>query len=245
MLVFASTGQQIGSVDLTVPLKALKPAENQEQKAPPNGCDKLSDGIIADGWAEPPDRRPLDLVVEVTKVNDANPVIGSELQAEVRMRNGDTRTIEIPWSTDHSIVEAGQNPESLQWNAGTFEFMLRIPHVTQVRLKSLTGWLYSSKFSAGSQLTIQPGESITALVKLKLEDEYAIPPRATERRRMATVSRVVPGRPFLEREGLQNMEWLLPLRSFLLAAECTGDDTSHSTRFTPEKRAHQVGQSDT
>jgi hypothetical protein len=176
MLVFASTGQQIGSVDLTVPLKALKPAENQEQKAPPNGCDKLSDGIIADGWAEPPDRRPLDLVVEVTKVNDANPVIGSELQAEVRMRNGDTRTIEIPWSTDHSIVEAGQNPESLQWNAGTFEFMLRIPHVTQVRLKSLTGWLYSSKFSAGSQLTIQPGESITALVKLKLEDEYAIPP---------------------------------------------------------------------
>jgi hypothetical protein len=114
--------------------------------------------------------------VEITKVNGENPSIGGELQAEVRMRNSDTRAIQIPWSTDYSIIEAGQDPESLQWNAGTFEFMLRIPHVTQVRLKSLTGWLYGSKFYAGSQLTIQPGESITALVKLKLEDEYAIPP---------------------------------------------------------------------
>ncbi len=171
LLVSTPIAQQVGSVDLTRP-----PAGTREKRDLPNGCEKLSGGGIADGWVEPEDHRPRDLVVEVINVSDWKPAVGRELQAEVRLRNIDARSIQIPWSTDPNVIEDGQDPANLQWDVGTFEFTLRDPQDNQIALKSLTGWLYGSKFSAGSQLTVHAGESIVALVKFKLEDKYPIEP---------------------------------------------------------------------
>jgi hypothetical protein len=168
--------QQISSVDLTHPPEPSKHAENQEKRALPNGCEKLSDGAIADGWVKPENDRPRDIVVEVVNIRDKKPAIASEVEAEVRLRNADNRSIQIPWSTDPTIIKTGQNEYDFVWDVGTFEFMLRDQHDNEVFLRSLTGSLYGSKFAAGSQLTIQPGESIAAVVKFKLENEFRIPP---------------------------------------------------------------------
>jgi hypothetical protein len=43
-------------------------------------------------------------------------------------------------------------------------------------LKNSSEWVYGSKFSAGSLLTLQPGEWITAKVKFTLEAEYLYRP---------------------------------------------------------------------
>ncbi len=176
LLAFSPEAQQVGSVDLSRPPEASKPSESREKTTLPKGCEELSPGGIGDGWVKPEDQLPRDIVVSVISLSDTKAPVGSELQAEVQLQNSDKRAIQIPWSTDSSLIENGQDPEHLEWEVGTFEFMLRDRKDTKIRLKSLTGWLYGSRFSAGSQRTIQLGESITAVVKFKLEDKYAIPP---------------------------------------------------------------------
>jgi hypothetical protein len=175
-LTFFLQGRQIGSVDLSHPPETSKATSDQEKTALPKGCEKLSGGGIADGWVKPEDHLPRDILVEVIKVSDTESAVGSELEAEVQLQNADKQPIQIPWSTDSSLIENGQDPEHLQWEVGTFEFALRDSEDHQIALKSLTGWMYGSKFTSGSELTIRPGESITALVKFKLEDKYPIEP---------------------------------------------------------------------
>jgi hypothetical protein len=142
----------------------------------PNGCKKLSGGMIADGWIEPENHVPQGIVVEVVSVKDTAPVLGSEVTAEVRLRNADTRPIKIPWSTDFTTIRNGQSPNALQWEEGTFEFRLKDQQGQQVLLKSLTASLYGAKASPGSQLILEPGQIISALVKFRLEEEFPIPP---------------------------------------------------------------------
>lgn len=176
LLAFSPESHRVGFVDLTREREASKRSESQEKSKLPNGCEKLSDGIIADGWVKPQDGRRRDIVVKVVRTGNMRPVLGSELQAEVELQNNDERPIQIPWSPDFGPIEGDQGPEHLEWEGGTFEFMLVAPRGAQIRLKSLTNWLYGSNFTAGSLLTIRAGESITALVRLKIEDKYAIPP---------------------------------------------------------------------
>jgi hypothetical protein len=109
-------------------------------------------------------------------VNNMTPALGSEVEASVQLRNIDSHPIQIPWSTDETVKEQGQEENHLQWEAGTFEFRLRNKEGNRVALKSLTGWLEGSKFVPISMLTIQPGEYIAALVKFKVEDLYQIEP---------------------------------------------------------------------
>jgi len=114
--------------------------------------------------------------VEVVSVKDTKLTLGNEAMAEIRLRNADTRTITISWSTEFVAIHNGQSPNALQFEEGTFEFGLKNSKGQEVRLKSLTASLYGSEASPGSQLAIAPGESVTALVKFKLEEEYPIPP---------------------------------------------------------------------
>lgn len=167
LLVGAAFGQQIGSVDLTRP---------PGREAPPKGCKELVPGAIGDGWPQPEDHVAGDITVTVASVKDANPVLGTALVAEVQLRNSGTRSIEIPWMTKFSAMEKGQNPDAMSWDEGTFEFTLKDQQGHKVSLKSLTGAVYGSKYAAGSELTINPGENVTALVKFKIEDQFAIPP---------------------------------------------------------------------
>jgi hypothetical protein len=163
--------QRTDPVDLTQIPKPLKSADDL-----PNGCKKVTGGMIADGWLEPENHVPLEIAVEVVSIKSTRPALGSESTAEVRLRNADTRPIKIPWSTKFATIQNGQTPNALQWEQGTFEFRLKDQQGQQVLLKSLTGSLYGAKTSPGSQRILEPGESITALVKFKFEEEFSIPP---------------------------------------------------------------------
>lgn len=170
LLISNILAQQIAPVDLTHP-----PIQASTSKNLPDGCTKLTPGIIADGWPELKDHLPFEITVEVVSVKDPNAILGSELEAEVRLRNSDSRPLQIPWSTNPNVIEDGQDPNAFEWDQGTFEFSLKDKTGHQVPITSLTGSLYGSKFSAGSELTLKPGENISALVKIRLESAYQMP----------------------------------------------------------------------
>lgn len=133
-------------------------------------------GGTADGVVQPEDHQMRHIVVQVLSAKDLKPILGSEVEAVVQLRNSDTKTIQIPWSTDSDVVKDGQKQDDVQWEGATFEFTLGDHEGSQVALKSLTQWLHGSKFAPGSLLTLQPGQSIRALVKFKLEELYPTEP---------------------------------------------------------------------
>ncbi len=169
ILATSAQAQQIASVDLTHPKVPTKSAGTQ---ALTKGCEKLLPGNIGDGFVAPPNHEPREIVVEMVKLSNENPTIGSELQGEVQLRNSGKYPIKIPWSTDPDIIEKGQNPNRLQWEEGAFSIELK--HGYEL-LVSLSQSLFGSRFSAGSELTIQPGEWVTVFVKFKLAPQYGLP----------------------------------------------------------------------
>jgi hypothetical protein len=173
MLATSALGQQIASVDLTHPTEPPKSTGKQNKTVLPKGCEKLLPGVIGDGFVGPPDSEPREIVVEMIKASNQSPAIGSEVQGRVQLRNNGKYPIEIPWSTDPTVAVKGQDPYHLNWEDGNF----RVVWQDDFLLKNLTQSLYGSRFAAGSMLMIQPGEWVTAEVKLKLEPEYPIPGR--------------------------------------------------------------------
>lgn len=171
LLISIPFAQRIDPVDLT-----RLPEISKNTADLPDGCKALSGGTIADGQLLPKDHSPERIVVEIVSVKDRKLTLGSEATAEVRFRNADTSTITIPWSTEFSAIHNGQSPNALRFEEGTFEFRLTNQKSQEVLLKSLTASLYGSDASPGSQLAVAPGESVTALVKFKLEEEFQIPP---------------------------------------------------------------------
>jgi hypothetical protein len=181
----SGAAQEVGSVDLRLPPNPLKTATQEKGKenstAPtkqaeksdlPSGCEKLSPGIIADGFVNTDDHRPRPILVKVSKISETNPSEGSELEAEVQIRNTGTKTIQIPWSVDPNAARLGQGPTAYEWDGGYFDVLLRIRNPNGEMLKSLSRELYGSKFQPGSLLTLLPNEWITAKIKFKLEAEY-------------------------------------------------------------------------
>lgn len=164
--------QQIGSVDLTRPV----PPSVSHNRPVPAACKDLKSGGIADGWPQPEDHKARRIQVAVLSVKDEKPALDSEVETTVQLRNTDTHPIQIPWSADPSVIEEGQNEDYLEWEGGTFLFFLSDQARHRVMLKSSTEWLNGSKFVSGSLLTIQPGQSIAALVKFKVEELFPIEP---------------------------------------------------------------------
>jgi hypothetical protein len=169
ILASSAQAQQIASVDLT---HSKVPTKSAGMQALPKGCEKLLPGGIGDGFVAPPNHEPREIVVEMVKLSNETPVVGSEVQGEVQLQNIGKYPIKIPWSTDPNIIEKGQNPNRLQWEEGSFSIELK--HGYEL-LVSLSQSLFGSRFSAGSELTIQPGEWVTAFVKFKLAPQYGPP----------------------------------------------------------------------
>jgi hypothetical protein len=170
MVVTPVHAQQVGSVDLSRRNESPESTRKQENTALPKGCEKLLPGMIGDGAALPPNHEPREIVVEMVKLSNENPVTGSEVQGNVQLRNSGQYAITIPWSTDPNIIEKGQNSNRLQWEEGHFDIELKRSYELLVNLSQS---LYGSRFSAGSELTIQPGEWVTAFIKFKLTSNYA------------------------------------------------------------------------
>jgi len=173
---YLSAGQDPRSVDLTLSPLVSTPAEFIEKKIPPTGCTEIANGGSADGLVQAEDGQPRDIIVEVVKIKNSEAISGSELEAQVRLQNSGKHPIRIPWSTDPATIDNPRDPEHLEWETATFEFVLTNADEEEISLKSLTGWLYGSKFKEGTELTLQPRDSITASVRLKLEDRAPIEP---------------------------------------------------------------------
>lgn len=170
--VFA--GQDPRSVDLShLPLSSNQP-ELLKKKVPANECTEVADGGSADGIIQAEDGEPRDILVEVVRVKNAEIAAGSELEAQVRLQNTSKHPIRIPWSTDPAVIDNPRDPEHLEWETATFQFSLSNEDDDEVSLISLTGWLYGTKFRDGSELTMQPRDSVTATVRLKLVDKAPI-----------------------------------------------------------------------
>jgi hypothetical protein len=163
--------QQVGSVDLT-----RSAPTTVHQQPIPAGCKEITPSGTGDGWQEPEDHQPRHIAVVVLTVKPEKLTPRTEVEATVELRNGDTKPIQIPWSTDASVKEEGLKLNAFQWQAGTFDFTLKNDEGHQIRLKSVTEWLYGSQFVPGSWLIIQPGQNIRASVRFRVEDLYSIEP---------------------------------------------------------------------
>jgi hypothetical protein len=167
MLTTSAQEQQIASVDLTHPTVPTKPTVTQEL---PKGCEKLLPGSLFDGAVMPPNHERREIVVAVVKLNNENPILGSEVQGEVQLRNSGEYSIKIPWSTDPNITKKGENPNSLSWEVGGFNIVLK----PGGELENISQSLFGSRFSPGSELTMRPGEWVAALLKFKLALQYEL-----------------------------------------------------------------------
>jgi hypothetical protein len=171
VLVVSARAQQIASVDLTKPPESAKDAEVQKANEQPNGCQKLLPGGFADGVVLVEQGHPQpEILVEIIRLNDLMPTLGTESQAEVRLRNSGKEPIHIPWSLDANTIQNGQDPNHVHWETGDFVVKL---NGAMLANRALTQRVYSSEFSKGSQLTIQPGEWIKATIKFKFENMFS------------------------------------------------------------------------
>lgn len=176
LFVSGAREQQIASLDLTHPPKSDSISQDQTKPALPDGCEKILPGIIADGFIQPEDHHPREITLELISVSANKAPVGSELAADVRLLNSGKQSIQIPWSINPSAVRDGQEPSHREWEGGSFEVLLRGQVDNDVLLASLTYPLYGSKFSPGSLLTLQPGQSVVAAIKFKLESRYPVRP---------------------------------------------------------------------
>jgi hypothetical protein len=169
-LISPLAAQQAGYVDLiSAPALISKPQPHDE--GTPAGCSTLGGGF-ADGFTKPDNGKKTQITLEITKLSSATISAGSEFEAEVRLTNTDSHTIEIPWSTDPATAQAGPDSDHAYYEIGEFQVDLTDSSGLVVPLKSLSSSLLGSRYSTDTQRKIAPGEWITASIKLKVIHRY-------------------------------------------------------------------------
>ena len=131
-------------------------------------CPDREAGALVDGMVE--SDVPRQILLAITRVSSAHPELGGEIDAEVMLKNIGPAQVTIPWTSDPDHLNASEDDNYKEWETGEFVLSLRASD-TKVRLKSLSGNLFSSRFSNGSALTLRQGEWITATLKVRLEAE--------------------------------------------------------------------------
>lgn len=169
----AALSQQIGVVDLTKP--EPNPTQQQSGMTPPSDC-AAPTGIMANGVIKPDDNLPRKILLEINKLSSEKLEVGSDFLAEIRLKNIGDKAINIPWSTDPSVIQRGPSPDHLQWEQANFRIVLKNKQNHTIALKGAEPSLYGTEFASGTQLTIKPGEWIAAFVNFKVEDMYHIVP---------------------------------------------------------------------
>jgi hypothetical protein len=162
--------QQVGVVNLPLPESTVPVAQQKVAQLPP-GCSEPT-GILANGEVKAPDKQRA-ISLEVVKLSSQTLDVGGQSRAEVRLQNVGDTPIDIPWSTDSGVMRKGPNPEVLQWEQANLGIVL-IEKKKRIALKTADWPLYGSTFVAGSQLTIKPGQWVTAFIEFKVEDLYKI-----------------------------------------------------------------------
>jgi hypothetical protein len=165
--------QQVASKDLLRPpvaLTATAQAQVVEKPELPNGCSKMGVGY-ADGVTLGEDKAPRKISVDLVKISSTKLAIGSEIVATAKLQNVGEKSVQIPWSTDFRTTMDGQDPDNRFWEFGEFRMSLRDKRNPNYydRLVTTSQPLYASKFVADSNLTLKPGEWITAQISFRIE----------------------------------------------------------------------------
>lgn len=163
--------QQVGVVDLTEPEAGTAAAQTKGDQLAP-GCTQETVGTMANGAITADDHQPRRITLEIVKLTSDTLEVGGEGRAEVRLRNVGETPIQIPWSKDSSVIRKAPSPDRLEWEQGNLGVVLRDKQNHTIALKSAERWLFGSQFVTGSQMTIKPGEWITAFLSFKVEDMY-------------------------------------------------------------------------
>jgi hypothetical protein len=164
--------QQVGIVRLPLP-QSTAPAAEQKIAPVPQGCTQET-GVMADGGVKPPDNQPRTILLEIVKLNSQTLEVGGDGEAEIRLKNVGETAINIPWSTDSGVIQKVPNPDVLRWEQANLGIVLLDKKNSRIALKTADWPLYGSKFVSGSQLTLKPGEWVTAFLGFKVEDLYHI-----------------------------------------------------------------------
>jgi hypothetical protein len=167
----AAFPQQVGVVDLTRPIGVLAVAEQSGNQLPP-GCTQEKRGIMAHGAMKLDDNQPRRISLQIIKLSSDTFEVGGDGRAEVRLKNTSEKPISIPWSTDSSVIQKAPNPDRFEWEQGSFQVVLTDKQNHTIALTSTDWSLYGSQFVSGSQLTIKPGEWITAFLNFQVENRY-------------------------------------------------------------------------
>jgi hypothetical protein len=176
-LISVMPAQQVGYVDLASPPPLFTKPQRDERL--PAGCSKLGGGFF-DGVVDLDDGKKRDIKLEITRLSSGSLSPGSEFEAEVRLTNTGTHTIEIPWNVDPSIREAGPDPDHAYFEVAEFNVRLMDASGTIIWLKPLSGSLFGSQYATGTLRRIAPREWVTTRIKTKLQAEYLDTPALTE-----------------------------------------------------------------
>jgi hypothetical protein len=165
--------QQVASKDLLRPpaaLAATAPHQVDEKPESSKGCSKMGGGI-ADGVTLGEDKLPRKISIDLVKISSTKLAIGSEIVATAKLQNVGEKSVQIPWSTDFRTTMDGQDPDNRFWEFGEFRMSIRDTRNPNYydRLVTTSQPLYASKFVADSNLTLKPGEWITAQISFKVE----------------------------------------------------------------------------
>ena len=170
VLATSSHAQQIASTDLAHSVVTIVgPHQEQNKDEFATNCGKSGVGF-ADGVVTDDDHKPRRIEVELVPVSDTRLVIGTNVEATIRLKNVGTEAIQIPWSTDFRTTQDGQDPKMRSWDVGWFQLELKSTETNNnAELKSTSQNLFASKLLSGSSLTIRSGEWITAQISSKVE----------------------------------------------------------------------------
>jgi hypothetical protein len=159
--------QQVGVVNLPLP-ESTEPVARQNITQLSPGC-RQPTGIMANGAVKAPDKQKT-ISLEVVKLSSETLEVGGEGRIEVRLKNVGDTPINIPWSTDSGVIQKAPNPDVLQWEQASLGIVLLDKKNKTIALKTTDWPLYGSRFVGESQLTIKPGEWVTAFIEFKVED---------------------------------------------------------------------------
>jgi len=160
--------QQLGHVDLThVPADDLR--QHAEEATSPDPCEGKWNEILALAFVEA--KKPQKITLEITRLSTTPVALGSEIDAEVRLKNSSKDVIEIPWSTAPSAFKQTSYVNPVKFETGNFEFHLSYEDGTDMVLKSHENTLYSSNQWPDSRLRLPPGAWMAATLRFRLESD--------------------------------------------------------------------------
>lgn len=168
LLIASLHAQQIGHADLKGQPANDKKKDDVSALLRSKECPDREAGLLVDGMVELD--VPRQILVAITRVSSTRPELGEEIDAEVMLKNIGPAQVTIPWTRNPDHLNASEDDNYKEWEIGEFVLSLRTSNTT-VRLKSISGNLFSSRFSNGSTLTLRQGEWVTATLKIRLEAE--------------------------------------------------------------------------